>query len=158
MSERSRNAGRAAGSAARGAAKLARAAVRSTKRAGRAAKLKVDIAAEKDTIKRLHTDIGRLYYEAHRDDPEGFFVQLFQQVEASEEAIEAMQAELDVIRAERENGEAGIEIEIEIVPDDEPGESAGETESAEADADAEVPDEAEKIPGSGIGDESEIEE
>lgn len=145
MSELGKNAGKAAGNAARGVRDLARSAAKSTKRLGRIAKLNLSITDEKNNIKHLYTDIGRLYYEAHRDDPEGFFVQLFQQVDSSMEALEAMQAELETLKAEKkpsdadvEPAEAEIEVEIEIEPDD-----TASAEPAVADAPAEdMPQEA----------------
>lgn len=139
MSESSKNAGKAAGNAARGVAAFARSAARSARRTGRAAKLRIDIASEKDNIKRLYTEIGRLYYEAHRDDPEGFFVQPFQQLDASMEALEAMEAELASLKSERKPDaeDNAIDVEIEIAPSDEPEAAAGASQPVEEEAPAE---------------------
>ncbi len=137
MSDLGKNAGKAAGNAAAGLARLARSAAQNTKRLARIAQLDLSIADEKKTVKRLYTEIGSLYYEAHRDDPEGFFVQLFQQLDASMEALEAMENERRNLRDEKKPADAGdasadteadIVVEIEETPDEE--EPASDEEAA----------------------------
>lgn len=119
MSDIGKNAGKAAGNAVGSIRKLARTAARSTRRLGRITQLNLSIADEKKNIRHLYTDIGRLYYEAHKDDPEGFFVQLFQQLDASMDALNALETELGTLKAEKAPDEAdsGIEVEICIEPD-----------------------------------------
>ena len=93
MSERSQ-------SMANGAKKLARNAAEGAKRVARITKLKLMIADEKKNIDKLYTAVGRLYYDAHRDDPEGFFVSHFQRLDAAMEAISVMEAELEGLKAD----------------------------------------------------------
>lgn len=87
-------------SAAAGVGILARGAAKATRRMARTAKLNLVIADERKNINRLYTEVGRLYYEAHRDDPEGFFVNLFQKIDASMEAVAVMETELENLRNE----------------------------------------------------------
>ena len=105
---------------AAGLKKIARSTVSGTKRIARIAKLNLGISDEKKNITRLYTEIGRLYYEAHQDDPEGFFVQLFQQVDSSMEAVAAMQDELTSLKAEAkpDADEDDITVEIEAEPEE----------------------------------------
>ena len=42
----------------------------------------------------MYREIGKLYYETHRDDPESYFVQPCQEIDMSMEAIAAMEAEI----------------------------------------------------------------
>lgn len=70
------------------------------KRTGRAARLKLEISAEKENMERAFKEIGKLYYEAHKDAPEGFFVQLCEEVGAAQAAIEAKEAELADLKSE----------------------------------------------------------
>lgn len=141
MSDMSKNAGKAAGKAARGAKRFAVSAARATQRVSRIARLRLDIASEKETIRRLYSEIGRLYYEAHRDDPEGFFVHLFQTIDASMDSIEEKKAEIAVLRAETKpahpapdpdasEDEKDVTVEITVEPDD------PETPGAEAETEA----------------------
>lgn len=108
----------------RGAKLFVRSAAHSTKRLTRIAKLNMDIARQKDIIKHVYTDIGRLYFEAHRDEPEGFFVHYFQTIDAALESIAVMEAEVAALKAETVPAkqassaeDADITVEIEVEPD-----------------------------------------
>ena len=105
-----------------GVERIARSAIQATGRAGRIAKLNLSLSEEKRKIEHLYTDLGRLYYEAHRDDPEGFFVQMFQQLDAATGKIETIKAELEAVKNEKSAAPEGsapteapdIEVEIEV--------------------------------------------
>lgn len=86
--------------AAEKAKDLAGFAADKAKKAGRIAKLKLEISAEKDNIQASYTEIGKLYYETHKDAPEGFFLQLCEEVGAALAAIEAKEAELADLKSE----------------------------------------------------------
>lgn len=132
---------------------LADAAAKKTKQVSRIAKLNVDISGQRDAIKRLYTEIGKLYYETHKDDPESYFVQLCRQVDEAMAAIAAMEDEITKLKAEQNGTDAdfesvveadeeaaGIEVEIEVTepepaPEPEPvpaSEPAPEPEPAPA--------------------------
>ena len=126
MSDMPKIAGRAVGKAAGRTVnvigKLARGAGQAAGRTARIARLDLRLAEERRNAESLYAELGRLYYEAHQGDPEGFFVQLFQQLDASTEAISSLQAELAALRreadapsaAEADRTEPDIEIEIEV--------------------------------------------
>lgn len=101
---------------------LAGKAADKAKSAARIAKLSMEINAEKDTIKKAYLEIGKLYYEMHRDNPDGFFAQLCDEITVANAEIEAKEAEI----AELKEGGAGaaededIEVEVTEEPADEP--------------------------------------
>jgi hypothetical protein len=103
MSEKNDIKGKAsvfAAAAANKAKGLAVYAAAKTKQLSRVAKLNVDIASQKETIKSAYAEIGRLYYEAHKEAPEGFFLQLCQEIDTAQEAIDAMEAEIAQLKQE----------------------------------------------------------
>ena len=109
-------------------------AARKTKNVSRIAKLNVDIAAERDGIKRTYNEIGKLYYETHREAPEAFFVQLCQEIDLSLEHISAMETEIVRLKAEdsvRGGKEPDVVVEITEEPDDAPAENDAPVDSAE---------------------------
>ena len=103
MADLKKRAGAFAGIAAGGAKKLASFAAKKTKNMSRIAKLNVDIASERDTIKLAYSEIGKLYYETHREDPEPYFVQLCLEIDTALESIAAMESE--VVRLKTQSGE-----------------------------------------------------
>lgn len=126
-----------AATAAKKARGLAVYAATKTKQLSRIAKLNVDIASQKDTIKTAYTEIGKLYYEAHKDAPEGFFLQLCQEIDTANQAIAQMEEEIAQLKAEsaapQEEAptaedadfaavvdEAEADIQVEIVPEEDP--------------------------------------
>ena len=98
------------------------------KSAARIAKLSMEINGEKDTIKKAYLEIGKLYYEMHRDDPDGFFAQLCDEVTVANANIAAKEAEIAELKAGNEDE---ADIEVEIVEDEEPCCCCGEEAPAE---------------------------
>lgn len=83
---------------------------------GRIAKLALELNGENEELKRVYTEIGRLYYEQAKDAPEGFFAPLFAQAEeicgriaAKEDEISALKAD---VAAATGCDEADIDVEI----------------------------------------------
>ena len=70
-----------------------------TKTYARVAKLSMEINGERDTIKKAYIEIGKLYYDTHKDDPEGFFAQLFEEVRLAMENIAQKQAEINALKS-----------------------------------------------------------
>ena len=91
------------------------------KAGARIAKLNMEISTEKENLRKTYIEIGKLYYDTHTDDPEGFFIQLCDEVAISEKNIADKQAEIEEIKA----GEAeDISVEFENIV-------AGEESAAE---------------------------
>ncbi|MCC8078913.1 MAG: hypothetical protein LIO57_02465 [Oscillospiraceae bacterium] len=102
----------------------------------RIAKLKMDIAGERETIKKAYSEIGKLYYDTHKDAPEGFFIQLFEEVAMAQESISKMEAEIETLKDSGEEDDS-IEVEFEEVVAEEETAACAEPEAAEPEAPAE---------------------
>ena len=124
-------AGELAAKAAEKAKDLASAAAEQTKRVGHAAKLNVDISAQKEAMKKLYAELGKQYYENHRDVPETALAPLCRQIDTARQAIAALERELAALREETGDGDgpdagdfasvvdetqedAGVEVEITV--------------------------------------------
>ena len=108
----------------------------------RIAKLSLEISSEKDVIKKAYAEIGKLYYEAHRDDPDGVFVQLCDEVTLAMENIASKEAEINELK--NRSGDAdddSIVVEFEHIVDDEPPSGAAECTADDFEPDA-APDPA----------------
>ena len=101
---------------------------------GRIAKLTLEVNTEGENLKRVYTEIGKLYFEQAKDAPEGYFAPLFAQAEEISASIAAKGAEIDALKASMEEG-ADVEVEFEEVV---------EAAEAEACCECEVP--VEEVP------------
>ncbi len=64
---------------------------------GQMAKLSLELNGEHEELKRIYTEIGRLYFEQARQNPEGFFVPLFEQAERVSGNIREKRARIDAL-------------------------------------------------------------
>ena len=78
----------------------------------RIAKLNMELSAEKDTIEKAYLEIGKLYYETRKNSPDGFFVQLCDEITLANENIVKVLSELDELKASL--GVKGGDIEVEF--------------------------------------------
>lgn len=107
----------------------------------RIARLTVDIAGEKENMKKAYIEIGKLYYDTHKDDPEGFFIQLCEEVTLAQKNIADKEAEIEELKAKSAEDASGIDVEFEdVVSDDE------NAASGEAPADAPAPEDKDDEP------------
>ncbi len=53
---------------------------------------------ERRNIQTCYSEIGKLYYELHKNDPEPEFAEFIDSIAASEELIEELQTEIDTVR------------------------------------------------------------
>ncbi len=84
-----------------------------TKSYGAIAKLTVGINNDEEELKRVYQEIGRLYYEDHKDDPEGFYASLFSQVDALTGAINEKREEIESLKSSIESStKSDIDVEI----------------------------------------------
>ena len=81
------------------------------KATARIAKLNYEIRTEENSIEKAYREIGRLYYETCGDKPEGFFVQLCEDVTACVDHIAEMEAEIAAIKA---SGEVADEDDADL--------------------------------------------
>ncbi len=105
-----------AGKAADATRDLAGKAADKARAGGRIAKLSMDIAKEKESMKKTYLEIGKLYYDTHKDDPEGFFIQLCEEIALSEKTVAEKEAELEELKAGFNSPEEpDVEVEFEEV-------------------------------------------
>ena len=118
-----------AGKASGGARNIAGTAADKAKSGARIAKLSMDAASAREEVKKTYLEIGKLYYDTHKDDPEGFFVQLFEEVRLAEEDIAAKEAEIADLKASFKDNTPDITVEVS-----EDGDFEEVVEQAEAEA------------------------
>lgn len=111
------------GKAADAGKDVASKAAEKAKAGTRIAKLSIEIANEKENMKKTYIEIGKLYYDMHKDEPEGFFIQLCDEITLAAESIAAKEAEIEELRTqenEEECCDADITVEFEeVVSEDE---------------------------------------
>lgn len=90
------------------------------------AKLNVKINGELEEQKKVFIEIGRLYFDQHRNDPEDYFVPLFEELTAMDAKIEALRTELYEAKASIAAAkEKNLEVEIvDLDPEDAPADEA----------------------------------
>ncbi len=119
------------GKAADAGKDIANKAADKAKSGARIAKLSMEIAGEKENMKKAYIEIGKLYYDTHKDDPEGFFIQLCDEVSLAQKNIADKEAEIEALKLTEDEPVADIEIDIEfekVVAEDE---AAAEPEAVE---------------------------
>lgn len=103
--------------AADSAKELAGKAADKAKSAARIAKLSMEINAEKDSIKKAYLEIGKLYYEMNRDNPDGFFAQLCDEITVANAEIAAKEAEIADLKENGLGGADDADVEVEFTED-----------------------------------------
>jgi hypothetical protein len=105
---------------------IAEKAADKAKQAARIAKLSVEIGNEKENMKKAYIEIGKLYYETHKDDTEGFFVQLCDEITLSQNSIAAKEAEIAELKSDiRDFSDGDIEVEFQEVVSQEEDSACG---------------------------------
>jgi len=79
---------------------------------GRIAKLTLELTSDNEELKRIYTEIGKLYYEQAKDSPEGYFAPLFAQAEDLNAVVAAKEAEISELKAAMSADDADIDVEI----------------------------------------------
>lgn len=80
---------------------------------GAIAKLSLEISGDTEELRRAYTEIGKLYFEQARENPEGFFAPLFAQVEEINARVHANEDAINEIKAQIEaENEADINVEF----------------------------------------------
>lgn len=80
----------------------------------RIAKLGLEVNGDTEELRRVYTEIGKLYFDENENDPQGFFAPLFQQVRELKDRIEAKNEEIAAIKAETEAQAGMSDIDVEI--------------------------------------------
>ena len=85
-----------------------------TKAYARMAKLSLELTGEAEELRKIYTEIGKLYYEQAKDSAGGFFAPLFAQAGETAEKIRSLESELQALRDEVAPDGAEKDIEVEI--------------------------------------------
>lgn len=80
---------------------------------GTIAKLTLEVNGDAEELKRVYTEIGKLYFEQNRENPEGFFTSLFSQVEEINARIHEKEDTINELKARLEADKAAV-IDVEI--------------------------------------------
>ena len=104
-----------AGKAADTTKDLAGKAADKAKAGGRIAKLSMELSQEKEKLKKTYLEIGKHYYDTHKDNPDGFFVQLCEEVAAAEGVIAEKEAEIAQLKESFSAKAPDVEVEFEEV-------------------------------------------
>lgn len=62
------------------------------------AKVKVSQARDEEELKRTYIEIGKLYYDENKNNPDGFYIPLFEKVAELTEAINVQRLEADTLK------------------------------------------------------------
>ena len=81
---------------------------------GRIAKLTIEMNGDNEELRRVYTEIGKLYYEQAKDAPEGFFAPLFTQAEQITAQILAREDEINTLKASFDGSAEDADIEVEV--------------------------------------------
>lgn len=81
---------------------------------GRIAKLGLEMNGDSEELKRVYTEIGKLYYEQAQDSPEGFFAPLFAQAGELRAKLSAKADEIEALKASVQHVEPDIDVEIQV--------------------------------------------
>ena len=81
---------------------------------GRITKLTLALNSDNSELGRVYAEIGHLYYEQARLNPEGYFAPLFAQADQLTESIHRKQDEIAALKGEVEASRPGRDIEVEI--------------------------------------------
>lgn len=80
---------------------------------GAIAKLSLEISGDTEELKRAYTEIGKLYFEENRANPDGFYQALFANVEEINARIHANEDAINEIKAQIE-AENAADIDVEV--------------------------------------------
>ncbi len=80
---------------------------------GQFTKLTLELNSEHEELKRVYTEIGRLYFEQAKDAPEGVFAPLFEQANCITGHIREKRAKLDELKENYGVSEKS-DIDVEI--------------------------------------------
>ena len=90
-----------------------------TKAYGRIAKLTLERNSQAEELKKVFTEIGKLYFEQARQEPAGFFSPLFAQAESLIAAMDEKEQEIAAVREELHDAAAEQDIDVEITQEPE---------------------------------------
>ena len=88
-----------------------------TKAYSRIARLTLDTNSQAEELRKVYTEIGRLYFEQARENPEGVFAPLFAQAGKLMDELKAKEEELEELKRPLGAEAEEKDIEVEITQD-----------------------------------------
>ena len=88
-----------------------------TKAYSRIARLTLDTNSQAEELRKVYTEIGRLYFEQARENPQGVFVPLFAQAGRLMDELKARETELEALKSGLRDEAEEKDIEVEITQD-----------------------------------------
>ena len=88
-----------------------------TKAYSRIARLTLDTNSQAEELRKVYTEIGRLYFEQARENPEGVFAPLFAQAGKLMDELKAKEEELEELKRSLGAEAEEKDIEVEITQD-----------------------------------------
>ena len=88
-----------------------------TKAYSRIARLTLDTNSQAEELRKVYTEIGRLYFEQARENPEGVFAPLFAQAGKLLDELKAKEDELEELKRSLGAEAEEKDIEVEITQD-----------------------------------------
>ena len=88
-----------------------------TRAYSRIARLTLDLNGQAEELRKVYTEIGKLYFEQAREEPHGFFAPLFAQAGKLLEELKAKETELEELKAGLREDKPEKDIEVEITED-----------------------------------------
>ena len=85
----------------------------------RIARLTLDLNSQAEELRKVYTEIGKLYFEQAKDKPEGFFAPLFAQAGSLMADMKSKETELAALKDSLKAEEAEKDIEVEITEETE---------------------------------------
>ncbi|MGI5979634.1 MAG: hypothetical protein ACOX66_09115 [Oscillospiraceae bacterium] len=82
-----------------------------TKDVAKLAKLNMELNSEKEIVQKAYLEMGKLYYETHKNAPEGFFVQLCDEINLANQHISKLTAEIDALKSGVTGKDSNISVE-----------------------------------------------
>ena len=85
----------------------------------RIARRTLDLNGQAEELRKVYTEIGKLYFEQAKDKPEGFFAPLFAQAGSLLQELQSKETELAALKDSLKAEEAEKDIEVEITEETE---------------------------------------
>ena len=103
----------------------------------RIARLTLDLNSQAEELRKVYTEIGKLYFEQAKDKPEGFFAPLFAQAGSLLQELQSKETELAALKDSLKAEEAEKDIEVEITEETEDFAAVVDATEAEGKGDGE---------------------
>lgn len=103
-------------------------------------KINAELVSEKDKLKKAYQEIGKIYYDLHKDAPDAEFVNAIEDLENVKKVIKEKKSEIETLKSENSDVDVNVDIDDIIDVEAEPVEAdvVAEDDSVETAEDAPV--------------------